>query len=137
MRVLIIDDEAGILSTLSRHLALQEIECVTCSSALDAIDKHDKELFPVIVSDIRMPEMTGIDVIKKVKAIHPSCIVFVMTGYSSMPYLLECLELGAADYFTKPFKDIDFIIKQISEGLHRYERWMKDLVATKRQKKVS
>ncbi len=134
MQVLIIDDEAPILETLKKNFALEGIEVQTCTSAKEAIALHQKHLFAVVITDIRMPEMSGVEVIEAVRKVSPTTIVYVMTGYASLMNLAECLGLGAADYFMKPFESLGLLNKTIKEALERHARWKKDLLQLRRTK---
>lgn len=130
--ILIIDDEKPILQTLKKALALQGINCETTESAIQGLTLHKKNLFPVVLTDISMPEMTGIDFLREAKRIHPTCLIYIMTGYTSMSKLVDCLELGATDYFTKPFESLDVVTDNLKMGLARYERWKKELGSSRK-----
>lgn len=134
MSVLIVDDEHEILNTLKRHCQIHDISCQTASSAQDALKLIKEQLFPVVLTDIRMPEMNGIVLMKEIKKINPTCIVFFMTGFSSMEYLLDCLEYGAADYFTKPIEDIEFVMNSLRAAIERSNRWKKDMLQVNKSK---
>ncbi|MCP5464140.1 MAG: response regulator [Deltaproteobacteria bacterium] len=134
MSVLIIDDEPEILQTVKNFLELNDIEVETCLSAKEALEKMRFKIYPVIVTDVRMPEMTGVEMVKEIKKTFPTAIIYIMTGFASMENLVECLELGAVDYFVKPFRDMDFIVNSIKEALDRSSRWKKDLVVAGRSK---
>lgn len=127
MSVLIVDDESEILKTLEGHFAIEGIEVTTTTSAKEALELQKKNLFPVVLSDIRMPGMDGVELTKKIKAIHATSIIFIMTGYASFGNLVQCLELGAVDYFKKPFEEIEFVISSVKQALERHARWRKDL----------
>lgn len=126
--ILLVDDEPEILSMLTLYFELKKgITCDQSESAIEGLKKHETQLYPVILTDIRMPKMDGITFIREVKKVSPTCIVYVMTGYASLSGLVECLELGAADYFTKPFNNIDNIVNDLSSAVERHQRWKKDL----------
>lgn len=131
MRVLIVDDEEGICQTLTRKLRVEGILSEFSLSAVEALHRHRAEPYPVIITDIRMPQMSGVEFIRELKKTHPTSIVFVMTGYASMEKLIDCLEYGAADFFAKPFDDLDLVIKSIREALDRHQRWIRTLVDAK------
>lgn len=132
--VLIVDDEVEITQMIKKHLALEGIDTEAFNSSIEALKDHKKHLHPVVILDIRMPEMDGVTFIREVKRIHPTCIVFIITGYGSMDNLTECLELGAADYFTKPFKDLNFIVRSVQDALLRHTRWKLELIKIQRIK---
>ena len=127
MSVLLVDDNAEVLSMLKELLALEGMEAATATSAAEALRLHRERHFPVILTDIRMPGMTGVDLIRNVKRTHPTCIVFIMTAFASLAGLVECLEAGAVDYFIKPFVDTTAIVHALREALQRHERWTAQL----------
>lgn len=134
MSILIIDDETEILSTLSKHLALAELDHKTASSPIEGIKLHEEHLFSTVLTDIRMPEMNGVDVIKNIKSINPASICFIMTGYGSLNNLLECLQLGAVEYFFKPFENMEYVVNHLKEAETRHERWKKELIKLRKTK---
>ncbi|MDM7916389.1 MAG: response regulator [Candidatus Eisenbacteria bacterium] len=129
MSVLIVDDQSEILTLLTERLSLDGIACTTARSAPEALALHRDEHFAVILTDIKMPGMSGVQLLRKVKQIHPTTIVFVMTGFPTLTGLVECLEAGAADYFLKPFPSLDLVSASIENAIERHERWRVELAA--------
>ena len=123
MKILLVDDEEEILNMLRRHLELEEFEVTTTPSPLNAVELMKEHLFKIVVSDIRMPEMTGVELIPKLRSINPLANIIIITGYSNMSYVVDCLASGAFDYFTKPIRDIELFINVIGEARKRLERW--------------
>jgi DNA-binding NtrC family response regulator len=80
-RILIVDDEEMICDMLSRRLTKEGYSCVTAHSGREALTHFYKNAFSLIISDIKMPEMNGIELLKKVKAMHPKMIVIIVTAY--------------------------------------------------------
>lgn len=132
MSVLIIDDEKEILETLKRHFDLEGIDVTVATNPKEALKLMSSNPFPVVLTDIRMPEMSGVEVIRKAKGINPTSIIYVMTAYASMVNMVECLELGAADYFIKPFQNMDFVIQTVKDALARHRRWQQDIVGVRK-----
>lgn len=128
MSVLIVDDEIQWLASLRRHAELMGLPVEVASSGEEALALHAKKLYPVILTDIMMPGMNGLDFLRQVKRLNPTCIIYVMTGYSTMSRLLDCLEAGVADYFYKPFPDTGEVLVELSRAVQRQERWKKDLM---------
>jgi len=108
---MLLDDEKDILDVLVRFLSRKNlVDIVTYTNPLDAIRAIKTEGVDLLLTDIMMPEMNGIDVLKDVKVNNPSVKVIMMTAYSTMDKILECEKLGAIDYVTKPFislKDVE------------------------------
>jgi len=110
-KVVILDDEKDILDVLVRFLARKDlVDIVTFTNPLDAISSINSQGADLLLTDIMMPEMNGIDVLKEVKSKNNNVKVIMMTAYSTMDKILECEKLGAIDYVTKPFislKDVE------------------------------
>lgn len=102
-RVLVIDDEEVVLKslrrTLERHHHYVDL-ALSSSSALERLAQHDYDL---VITDLMMPEMNGIELLHRMRSLNLSIPVLVITGYPSIPTALESLRLGAVDYVPKPF----------------------------------
>lgn len=123
MQILVVDDEVEILQMMRRNLELEGYDVVTTTDPLEAVQLIKRELFSLILTDIKMPGMSGIELLREVKKINPLANVIIMTGYSSMANVVDCLGSGAMDYFVKPFVDLDIIITAINQARDRIERW--------------
>lgn len=121
--ILVIDDEENILQTLGVMFKCNGIEVVTETNPLKAIELFKENNFDVVLTDIVMPEMRGVEVIRRVKEINPLCNVIIMTAFSTMAYVVECIEAGAVDYVTKPFVEIELLLGVVREAQNRVERW--------------
>lgn len=135
--ILIVDDEIEITKTIEKHLNLLNIPCCTANNAHEAYKLHCEKVFPVIISDIVMPEMSGVEFIKKCKAISPTTIFFIMTGFSTLENLMDCMEVGISDYFTKPFNDMEIITNSLHEAEIRSQRWKSDFIKIAQKKRAS
>lgn len=123
MNVLIVDDEIEILHMLRRNLELEGFQVTTASDPFQAVDLMKQELFNLVLLDIRMPGMTGVQLLQELKRINPLTNVIIMTGYSSMANVVDCLGAGAVDYFVKPFMDLNLLIDSLEQARSRLERW--------------
>jgi DNA-binding NtrC family response regulator len=121
--VLIIDDEQIILDTLRVLFEREGIITATESDPRKAVERYQQGDFNVVLVDIVMPEMKGEEVIRAIKQVNPLCNIIVMTAYSSMQHVIDCIEAGAFDYVTKPLLDTDLLIKIVRQGLERARRW--------------
>jgi DNA-binding NtrC family response regulator len=109
-RVLIVDDEEGIREVCSDALErLGRVEIVTEGDPVAAAKRLEDESFDVMVSDIRMPGMTGVELLRHARERDPELPVLMLTGFPSVETAVECLKLGAVDYLTKPFRPEDLV----------------------------
>jgi diguanylate cyclase (GGDEF)-like protein/PAS domain S-box-containing protein len=104
--LLLVDDEPNVISALQRVFRREGYRVLTASSARDALEMLAMENVQVIVSDQRMPEMTGVELLSRVKDLYPDTIRIVLSGYSEIHTVTEAINRGAIwKYFTKPWDD--------------------------------
>lgn len=123
MKLLIVDDEQEILNMLERNFSLEGFDVTTTTDPTEAVGIMEVELFNLVMLDIKMPGKSGIELLREFKKINPLVNIIMMTGYSSMTYVVECLENGAVDYFVKPFSDLEIIIESLNQAAARLSRW--------------
>ncbi len=104
-KLLIIDDEEGIRKVLSLSLASDGYDVVTAPGGEEGIELFRKESPSIILTDIKMPGMDGIDVLKQIKDQSPDSEVIMITGHGDMDLAIEALKLDASDFLNKPIKD--------------------------------
>ncbi len=116
-RLLIVDDEETLTFSLYQSFIIsdKDYEVVTANSGEEALEKIDRGPFDLVLTDIFMPGISGFDLLKTIKQKHPETVVVVMTAYGSEEKREEALELGAGDYFEKPFemKDVKKLVMDI------------------------
>ena len=117
-RILIVDDEEMICDMLSRRLTQEGFFCVTARNGKEALNHFYKDAFSLIISDIKMPEMDGIELLKKVKAIHPKMIVIIVTAYPEIDMAVEAMRVGAYDFIIKP-ADLDLVMLSVRRALEK------------------
>ncbi|MCR4427027.1 MAG: sigma-54 dependent transcriptional regulator [Firmicutes bacterium] len=103
-RVLIVDDEANMRVVLSDVFSDAGYAIETASTGKEAIDAIEAISADAVVLDLKLPDMSGIDVFREAKRIRPGIIVVIVTAYSSVDTAIEAMKMGAFDYITKPFK---------------------------------
>jgi DNA-binding NtrC family response regulator len=101
--LLIIEDDKIMRVTLTDYLRSKGHEVVACSLGADGITGFDKEDFSLVISDVMLPDMNGLDILKKIKEKDPNAVVIIITAYGTIKDAVEALKLGAFDYMTKPF----------------------------------
>src|SRR5258706_10953920 len=101
-RVLVVDDERSILQLLKEALTHWGYHVTTAQSGREALDALRTGVFHVAMTDIRMPDMSGLDLLRQIKTLDESIEVVVMTGYPAISSAVEALKEGAYDYLSKP-----------------------------------
>ncbi len=109
-KVLMIDDDQSFLKVYSEILRRNGYETETASSGPKALKKLKEAFFDIIISDVVMPEMNGIEVLKKVKAEYPESLVIMLTGEGSISGAVEAMEEGAYTYLIKPLEIDQFLL---------------------------
>ena len=110
MNILIVDDEKIKRMTLKEDLEDAGYDASTVSSGQEALELLKKEFFDVVVTDLRMQQMDGIELLKKGKADYPDIYVIMMTAYATVETAVEAMKLGAYDYITKPFSSDELLL---------------------------
>jgi two-component system, NtrC family, response regulator PilR len=102
-RILIVDDEPSMREMLRIVLRRDGYDVTVAANGTQAIDILKRERVDLLLSDIRMPDLSGVDVLRAAKDVNRDLIAFMMTAFASTDTAVEAMRLGAADYFTKPF----------------------------------
>lgn len=118
-RILIVEDEADLLQGLERVIS-REVDCLvlTAQNAIEALDVLRNESVDLVLADIRMPDMDGLELLRATKKIDPSITVIMMTAYGSVEQAVQAIKDGAYDFVLKPF-DEDQLIHLLKKGLER------------------
>ena len=103
VRILVVDDEPSMREMLRIVLRRDGYEVLVAENGRDAIDQLRKTPVDLLLSDIKMPDITGVEVLRAAKDINSDIVAFMMTAYASTSTAVEAMRLGAVDYFTKPF----------------------------------
>lgn len=103
-RVLVADDEEAIRDLLAKTLALAEYDVQTVPDGQAAVDRLRAEPFQLLITDLRMPVLDGMSLIREARRFYPSLPVIIITGYSSETSAIEAVNLGVSGYLTKPFR---------------------------------
>ena len=146
-RILLIDDEPDIVRVLSMSLKADGYDVIPAHSGVEGIEIFEKEKPEIVLTDIKMPGMDGIEVLKKVKSIEPESEVIIITGHGDIDNTIEALQYGASDFINKPVRDEALTIAlkrardklEIKKQLHEYTHDLENKVeaATKEIKRRS
>jgi DNA-binding NtrC family response regulator/signal transduction histidine kinase len=119
-RILVIDDEQGVRNLLSYELNMHGYEVVTAQNGLEGVEKIKKEKFDLVISDIKMPKLDGVETLKKIKKIDPCIEVIMATGFGTVETAVESMKAGAYDYISKPF-NLEEVSLLIEKALEKHE----------------
>lgn len=113
-RILVVDDELLIRDMLYDFFVAQEWDIVVAEDGYKAIDYLKNRPFDVVLTDIKMPDMTGLELTGKIRNLHDGLPVVLMTGYPSLDTALEALRYKVDDYIIKPF-NVNHLYKVVRE----------------------
>jgi len=127
-RLLVVDDEAPIRDSLARHYRLAGMEAETAQDGEDALEKLSRIPYRVVVSDILMPRLDGIGLLRRVRQEFPMTRVVMITAYVTLENALACLKLGADTCVFKPFQDLAELDGAVEAAFAFHERWERKLL---------
>ena len=116
--IYVIDDDEAVRQSLEFLLKTASIKVRSFDSAKSFLDVLDQVNSGCVITDVRMPEITGIDLLKKVKDIKPDLPVIVITGHGDIALAVEAMKIGAIDFLEKPFDD-DHLLAAVKSALDR------------------
>jgi DNA-binding NtrC family response regulator len=115
IKILVVDDEASVREMIRKGLSqIGGFHVETAQNGVEANEKIEKEIFDLVLTDLKMPEMDGLELLKNIKGTRPEVMVILMTAYGSIETAVEAMKMGADDYITKPF-NIDHLLLRISK----------------------
>ena len=118
-KILLIDDEADILTMVDNMLTMEGYTVITAADGQEGIEKFAVESPDLVITDMKMPRASGLEVIKKISRNSHATGVIVLTGHSDEVTAIECLRAGAYDYLLKPLEDVEVLLVAIERALHK------------------
>ena len=106
----VIDDEPIILEVLGQLLSSEGFEVEISASGEEALQKYESRPFDIVLLDLMMPDMSGLEVLRTIRRIQPQALVIIITAYASVESAIEAMKLGAFDYVQKPFKHEELLL---------------------------
>lgn len=116
--ILLVDDEDAIRYSISKTLQRVGYQVHTAASGDEALEMMDRQDYDIVLTDIRMPGLSGVELLAKIKERAPDVVVILLTGYASLETAIESLRLGAHDYLVKPSSSQD-IRDSVARALER------------------
>lgn len=121
MKMMLVDDEERFLSTTKKLLVRKGYDVLTAASGVEALENLSAHNVHVVVLDVKMPGMDGIETLREIKKRFPLVEVIMLTGHATVEAAVDGLKAGATDYLMKP-ADIDELIGKAEEAFEKRER---------------
>ncbi|MGE5316421.1 MAG: sigma-54-dependent transcriptional regulator [Chloroflexota bacterium] len=120
LSVLILDDETDFTQELQEYLQLRDFEVYTAATPGDGFASMRRRPYDLLILDVRLPGMSGLDILKQVRKLYPAMEVIIISGHGDIDTVIEALREGAIDYLRKPFRHID-----IQLAIERTEKYLR------------
>jgi len=130
-RILIVDDEQSMREMLSIMLRKEGYDVLTAANGEMALNVLQNEIFDLVITDVRMGQVDGIEVLRAVKELSPETVVIMITAYASTETAVDAMKMGAYDYITKPFKNEE--IRMVIQKALEKRRLRKENLLLKRE----
>ncbi|MEW6755492.1 MAG: response regulator [Candidatus Latescibacterota bacterium] len=115
-RALVIDDNQIVLESVSKILSEENCQVDTAQSSREGLDRAIRGEYDIVLTDVRMPQIGGMRVLRDIRRAKPSVPVVIITGYATVQSAVQAMKLGAADYLQKPFTP-DELLKTVAAAL--------------------
>src|SRR5512139_2365588 len=115
--VLVVDDERNILVTLSRALSMEGHVVETATGGREALEKLAAAPIDAVVMDVRMPDLDGLEVLRRAREARPDLPVVIMSGHGSIETVRQAFRLGAFDYLEKPITEKEKLVAAVRNAL--------------------
>ncbi len=129
--VLLVDDEEGFVGTMTKRLTKRDFNVFSAfsgSKALEQLEEHDS--IDVIILDVKMPGMDGLETLQEVKKKYPLVEVIMLTGHATVESAIDGMKLGAFDYLMKPC-DLDQLVKKVTDAMAKKLKHEEKIVAAR------
>lgn len=118
--ILIVDDDPYVLESASTLLSEYNYSVISCTSAEEALNRLLEKKFSLILTDIKMPGMSGIELLSKIHSIYPKMPVILITGYAELEMAINAIKKGAFDFITKPY-NADHLLHTVDKAVRYAE----------------
>ena len=115
--VLIVDDKDSLRDMLAQTLSVEGYEVKAAADGEKAMELADASRFDVVLTDLRLPSMDGIEVLRRIKEMDPSQEVIMMTAFGTIETAVHAMKLGAFDFLTKPFEELDVLAAALRRAI--------------------
>jgi response regulator RpfG family c-di-GMP phosphodiesterase len=119
-RILVVDDEKVIREILADFLTLEGFNVTTAKDGAAALERLDESSFNMVISDLKMPNMGGLELLEQIKNNHENLLTIIMTGFGTVETAIEAMKKGAYDYILKPFK-VEEVVHIVQRGMEKQQ----------------
>ena len=116
VRILVVDDETGLCDFIRHYLTSRGFEVEVAFRAQEALDILNQRTFHIVLADIMMPSMDGLELLRQIKESYPQVVVIMMTAYASLDKAVRSITYGATDLLIKPF-EVSKLLEIINNSL--------------------
>jgi two-component system response regulator AtoC len=118
-QILVVDDEAAVRSGIAQVLSRQNLAVTAAADATQALEELARQPFAIVLLDIKLPDMNGVELLKHLRRDFPETEVIMITGYPTIQGAVECIKLGALDYLVKPFRidELEAVVQKARDHL--------------------
>lgn len=135
-KVMLVDDEVPFVETMTKRLKKRDLDVVAAFSGREALDiLMENPGVEVVILDVKMPGLDGIDTLREIKRLYPLCEVVMLTGHATVESAIEGMKLGAFDYLMKPC-DMDVLMGKVQEAAAR-KRQQEDKIMEARLREIT
>lgn len=120
LRILVVDDEIDLDRMLQLHLEAEGYQVVTAASGSEALTALSEDHFDLVIVDIKIPDVSGLDLVRAARQNDRNTAIIVMTAYASVETVVEALRLGADDFLIKPFRINFGLLPMVERCLSRH-----------------
>ncbi len=138
LHIMIVDDDRDHLESLKEALTLNDFDVSTYENPVEAVEAYKVEPFDVVITDYKMPEMNGIEVLRAIRKHDPEAYVLIMTGYANKDNAIEAVNNGAYFFFRKPI-ELQLVIEtldQIEKEMRKRQEELNMIAFAKEYKKL-
>ena len=127
VRILVVDDEEDNRSMLSRHFRFNGFDVETAANGRQALETIEEKKIDIVISDIMMPVMNGIELLKEIHMNFPTTRTIMITGYVTLENAMACMRYGADTCIFKPLKDLSKLDEAVDSAVSSMRHWLEIL----------
>ena len=121
-KILVVDDEVPILALMKEIFGVKDYKVTMARSAEEAVKILGEEVFMVMFLDLKLPDMNGIELCRRIRRDNLVAVIYAFTGYANFYSMKDCRSAGFDDFFVKPVS-LNVLLKAADDGFEKIERW--------------